>query len=309
MSKLIDIDAIFDTVEINEADVIEATRRLKISETSRFKMATDPEFRKIKKEGQAKAVEKRRVIPIEDYESIIREYYDLTVKRGYEYLNIIADRYKIKASQKLTGQLEKICMNSFNTLPDAEYAQLRDAWETANTDYRSKLLKQQYALGRRQVRSGAEHSATIDSVDATTANKIYVECLTNKDSRTQKNYQELAKKYNVPTWEKVRNIANGHHYSLADKNALQDIEQWRLQISEGNYEMIDPQGNSHMFNTLNELGEFIQRTEGKPNDNSTRNWQIARNWFEKTEPNTVYTKERRTFKGWKYVNHLPAKTK
>lgn len=223
----------------------------------------------------------------------------------------IARRYQSqgRVDKSFLGVIEKICANFHNTLPEEEYAQLRDAWETANPDYRSELLKQQYALGRRRVRSGAEHSATIDSVDAATADKIYNECLTKKDSRTQQNYKQLATKYNVPTWEKVRNIANGHHYSLADKNAQQDIEQWRLQIGEGNYEMIDPEGNSHIFNTLHELGEFIQRTEGKPSDNSTRNWQIARHWFEKTEPNTVYTKERRTFKGWKYVNHLPAKAK
>jgi hypothetical protein len=309
MSKLIDIDAIFDTIEINEADVIEATRRSKISETSRYKMATDVDYQTARRNGALKTAEIRRQIPLADYESIIREYYDPTVKRSYNYLEVIAKRYKIRAGQKLTGQINKITSNHFKTLPDAEYTALRTAWENANPDFRSDMLKDLYKSGKRKPSDGAALSAMFNSVDAVTAQKIYAECLTQADSRTHKNYQRLAKQYNINRWQKVRDIANGNHYNLKHVNAEYDIEQWRLNIGEGNYEMIDPQGNSHLFNTLNELGYFLNVRWGNDTSDLTRNWYTGRNWFEKTQPNTVYTKQKREFKGWKYVNHLPAKTK
>ena len=71
--------------------------------------------------------------------------------------------------------------------------------------------------------------------------------------------------------------------------------------------MCDPNGQSYLSKDLRELGYFIQTTEGKPADDTTKNWYIARNWFEKTQPNTWYKKQKRTFKGWEYCNHLPAK--
>ena len=309
-SKLIDIDAIFDNVEINEADVIEATRRSKISETSRFKMATDAEFQQIKRNAQRKCVELRRTIPVEDYEKILREYWDPNIKRKHGFINVIAERYSTEDGygSDLTGQIGKILMNAMGTLPKREYKKLRTAWENANPDFRSEMLKDLYKTGKRKT-NGEHMSMVLDSVDSVTAEKIYNECLTKPNSRTFDNYKQLAKQYGVPTWEKVRNIANGHHYSLKHVNAEHDIEQWRLNIHEGNYEMIDTDGVSYMFNDLGELGYFIQTREGKPNADTTKNWYVARNWFEKLEPNTWYVKERRTFKGWKYCNHLPAKAK
>jgi hypothetical protein len=310
MTKLIDIDAIFDNVEINEADVIEATRRSKISETSRFKMATDPEFQQIKREGAKKSADIKRKIPLEDYESIIREYWDPNVKRKHGFIGVIAERYSLKQGygSKLTGQVEKIILNWYNTLPDDEYAVMRTAWEQTNPDFRTDMLKDLYKSGKRKT-NGFLISSALDSVDAVTAQKIYAECLTQEDSRTQKNYQRLAKQYKVPAWQKVRDIANGHHYSLTDVNAAEDIEQWRLNIGEGNYEMTDTDGNSYMFNDLKQFGYFLNQHWGKDTSDETKNWYTGRAWFEKCTANTWYTKQRREFKGWKYCNHLPAKYK
>lgn len=288
----------------------ELERRSKISMTSNIKMATDPAYREIKRRGAQKSADVKRKIPLEDYASIIREYWDPNIKRKHGFINVIAQRYISKPGygNKLTGQIEKIILNWYNTLPDDEYAALRTAWEQNNPNFRTDMMKDLYKVGKRKPSDGAALSAKLNSVDAVTAQKIYAECLTQADSRTNKNYKRLAKKYNIARWEKVRDIANGNHYNLKHVNAAEDIEQWRLNIGEGNYEMIDTQGRSHLFNNLNELGYFIQTQEGKPNKDSTKNWYVARNWFEKCQPNTWYTKERRTFKGWKYCNHLPAKS-
>jgi hypothetical protein len=303
--NLVDEQPVHPNLKLTDTEL---DRRTKISQTSNIKMATDPEFREIKRAGAKKTADIKRRIPVEDYESIIREYYDPAVKRKHGFIKVIAARYANNKGfgSKLTGQIEKIIMNWHNTLPVEEYTALRDAWETANPNFRSDMLRDLNKTGKRKS-NGLLISSALDSVDATTAQKIYAECLTKKDSRTNKNYQCLAKKYKVTTWQKVRDIANGHHYSLRDCDAKTDIEQWRLSIGEGNYEMRDPNGQSYLFKDLRELGYFIQTTEGKPADDTTKNWYIARNWFEKTQPNTWYKKQKRTFKGWEYCNHLPAK--
>lgn len=288
----------------------EIERRYKISTTSRAKMATDAEFQQIKCAAARKGADVKRVIPLEDHESIIREYWDPSIKRKHGFIDVIAERYSHGGGygSKLTGVISKIIMNSYNTLQDAEYSELRAAWEKANPYFRTEMQKDLYKSGKRKS-NGLQNSITSDSVDAPTAQKIYTACLKNKDSRTQKNYQRLAKLYNVKQWQKVRDIANGHHYSLRDSNVDYDIEQWRLNISEGNYEMIDSYGVSYTFNDLKQLGYFLNQHWGKDTTDETRNWYTGRAWFEKCTANTWYTKERRTFKGWKYCNHLPAKTK
>ncbi len=310
MSKLIDIDAIFDNVVINEADVIEATRRSKISETSRYKMATDAEFRQSKRDGAKKSADVKRKIPLEDYESIIREYWNPSIKRKHGFIDVIAERYSLKQGygSKLTGQVGKIIQNWYNTLPDDEYAVMRAAWEKANPEFRTEMLKDLNKSGKRKVSRGREHSEKTSNISESLAQEIYKICLSGPNTRSHKFYKEIGQKYNV-NWHAIQKIALGNHYSLKDHNVGADIEHWRLTLGEGNYEMIDPSGKSYVFNTLYELGKFIQCTEGKPSEDTTRNWYIARNWFEKTKPNTIYSKERRTFKGWKYVNHLPAKAK
>lgn len=303
-SKLIDIDAIFDNVVINEADVIEATRRSKISSTARYKMATDAEFQQIKRDAQRKTAESRRVVDPSQYAVIFKEYWRVDQPRMHDFKKVYAKKYNTRL-----GIIELIVDNRYNTVTAEEYEQTKAQWNSAFPTYRSDMLKELNRSGKRKPSRGAAHRAAIDSVDADTAQRIYAECLTSKHSRTKTNYERLAKQYGVPTWQKVRGIANGHHYGLQHVNAVEDIEQWRLNIGEGNYEMMDPQGRSYLFNNLSDMGCFIQTTENKPSDDATGNWYVARNWFEKCQPNTWYTKERRTFKGWKYCNHLPAKAK
>jgi hypothetical protein len=281
----------------------ELERRSKISQTSVYKMATDAEFREIKRAAQRKTAEARRVIDASKYPVIFNEYWRVDQPRIHDFKKIYAKKYDVKP-----GIIELVVDNRYNTVSAEEYERVKEKWNTAFPNYRSDMVKALNKSGRRQPASGASLSATLDSVDANTAQKIYAECLTQADSRTLKNYERLAKLYNISTPGKVRDIANGHHYSLADANAKHDIEQWRLNIGEGNYEMTDPDGVSHMFADLRELGYFIQTQEGKPNSDTTKNWYVARNWFEKLEPNTWYTKQKRTFRGWKYCNHLPAKT-
>lgn len=307
--KLIDIDSIFDNVVINEADVIEATRRSKISSTSRYKMATDAEFQQIKRAGARKGADVRRVIPLEDYESIIREYWDPSVKRKHGFINIIAERYSAGDGygSKLTGQIGKIIINRFNTLADDEFAALRDAWEKANPEFRSDMIRDLNTSGKRKISKGRSHSEKLSNVSEDTAKEIYNICLSGPNTRTHVFYKNLAKQYNM-NWHAVQKIALGDHYSLRNIDVKADIENWRLNIGEGNYEMTDPDGQSYLFKDLRELGYFIQTREGKPNGDTTKNWYVARNWFEKLEPNIWYTKERRTFRDWKYINHLPAKT-
>jgi hypothetical protein len=310
MTKLIDIDAIFDNVVINEADVIEATRRSKISETSRFKMATDIEYQTARRNGALKTADIKRKIPTEDYESIIREYWDPSVKRKHGFIDVIAARYSLTQGygSKLTGQIGKVIMNSYNTLPDAEYAALRTSWGKANPDFRTEMLKDLNKSGQRQVSRGRAHSEKCSGISEQLAREIYNICLSGPNTRSHDFYKQLAKQYDL-NWHAVQKIALGDHYSLTDVNVERDIEQWRLNIGEGNYEMIDPDGRSHIFNDLKQFGYFLNQRWDKNTTDETRNWYTGRAWFEKCTANTWYTKERRTFKGWKYCNHLPAKYK
>jgi hypothetical protein len=267
-----------------------------------------PDNRELARQTRTEAVRK---VPIQDYKSIIYEYYDLSKPRSYNFIGEIAQRYHNTINQKqksLSGVIEKICMNWFDTLPDSEYNALRLAWEEKYPNYRSEIIKQAYADGRR-TQAGPNISAAKATVDPETAEYIYTVSLSGADTRTNVHYKALAKHLDISSWQLVRDIANGNYYCLSHKDVSRDIEQWRLTLHEGNYEMIDPVGNSHVFNTLHEMGYFIQTSEGKSNSDQTKNWFVARNWVEKIQPNVWYKKQRRTFKGWEYCNHLPAKQK
>jgi hypothetical protein len=246
----------------------------------------------------------RRVLDSKQCKEIFDEYWRIDQPRMLDFKKVYAKKYNATP-----GIIERVVDNVYNTVTAEQYDITKALWNAAFPNHRGDVIKKLNQIGKRKPSKGIAHRASLDNVDAVTAGKIYADCLTSKDSRTQKNYQRLAKLYNVKQWQKVRDIANGHHYSLTNVNAEQDIEQWRLDIGEGNYEMTDTDGRSYVFADLRELGYFIQTTEGKPNNNTAKNWAVARNWFEKLEPNTWYIKERRTFKGWKYCNHLPAKYK
>lgn len=243
----------------------------------------------------------RRCIDPKYYKEIFDEYWRLDQQRIQDFKKIYAKKYNTKP-----GIIERVVENTYNTVSLEEYAKLKKTWNDTFPDYRSEMLKTMNQDGKRKISKGRKHSERISQINEETALEIYNICLSGPKTRTHDFYKSLAKQYNM-NWHAVQKIALGDHYSLKDIDVKHDIEQWRLNIGEGNYEMIDPNGISHVFNTLHELGYFIQTTENKPNNNKTKNWQIARNWFENSQPNTWYVKERRTFKGWKYCNHLPAK--
>lgn len=245
----------------------------------------------------------RRVIDPKHYKEIFDEYWRVDQPRMQDFKNVYAKKFNTRP-----GIIELVVDNRYNIVTAEEYEQIKLQWNETFPNYRSDMLKELNKTGRRKISHGRSHSEKRSRITEQAAREIYNICLSGPNTRTHDFYKTLAKQYNM-NWHAVQKIALGDHYSLCKETAAQDIEQWRLTLGEGNYEMIDPTGQSHIFNDLRELGYFIQTQEGKSNTDTTKNWYTARNWFEKCQPNTWYTKERRTFKGWKYCNHLPAKTK
>ena len=190
----------------SESEITEATRRAKISETAKSKMQHDEQFRHIRQTAPLKGAETKRLVPKEDYEKIIREYWDNSEIRPLKFCEIIGNRYGVKY-----GAIEKIIMNWHNILPNDEYQELVDAYNAKYT--RSDMMKQVHAQKRRDnVQAGKSISLAKQSITAEQALEIYERVLPYKNKPGSVAFQkQLAKEYGI-SYNKVRMTAmrRGH---------------------------------------------------------------------------------------------------
>ena len=190
----------------SESELIEHTRRAKISETAKSRMQHDAEFRKIKQTAPRKGAETKRQVPKADYEKIIREYWDNSRIRPLNLNETIGERYGVRY-----GVIEKINMNWHNTLCTEEYQALVDAYNATYT--RSDMMKQVHAQRRRDnVSAGKNISLAKQSITAEQALEIYERVLPYKNKPGSTAFQQqLASEYGISN-HKVRMTAmrKGH---------------------------------------------------------------------------------------------------
>lgn len=189
----------------SESEITEATRRARISETAQSKMKHDPAYRRAKIETAQKTGEIRRRVPVQDYESIMREYWDNSCQRPLNLTTTIGERYGVQH-----GVIEKIVMNSQNTIDSVEYSRMVDAYNSVYT--KSDLLKQIHAEVRDNVSAGKNISLAKQSITAETALEIYERVLPYKNKPGSVDFQkQLAVEYGI-SYHKVRMTAmrRGH---------------------------------------------------------------------------------------------------
>lgn len=232
--------------------------------------------------GAIQSAESKRKVPVEHREAIIREYWDNTQMRPLNFTAIIAERYEAEH-----GVVEKIVMNSHNTLNDKEYQQLRDAY---NTKYdRAEFMKQLHAEGRRDnVAIGKKISASKQTLNDQQALEVYERCKPYWKQEGAKAFQQqLAKEYGV-SWHKIRYCAMGNHPALAD--VCNDWQDQRY----GVITLTDPNGNSHVFENHSDAVDFIDKMD--LGINNVSKWLGEK--LKSIEPNTPTVMRRRFWKGW-----------
>jgi hypothetical protein len=281
----------------SEEEINESTRRAKISMTSRAKFKHDPEFKKIKQNGALKTAEIRRIIPVDDYAGLLKEYWGKP--HSMETQQIFADRYGVKLNA-----IDKIVTNFYNTFSADEYAKIKKAYYKKYPSQRSESLKKAHAEMTAEQKAIKDLNISIaqDPVDEQTALAIYKECRLNRD---RKHYQSVAKKYlnkngkKIP-WQKVRDITNGHHYATKHFDIEADIKEYNKLVF-GTYKFISPLGEVFEFDDRSKCGKWMLEMQfGK---NSDRNPLRELALFEKTIPNEPYTCIRRFWKKWTIVNY------
>ena len=285
-----------------EQEINEATRRAKISHTSKVKMQYDKSFQESKLRGGRKAGEAKRKVPVADYKKIIMEYWDRDTMRPLRLNQTIADRYGVKF-----GVIDNIIMNVKNTLSDSEYNKLVKRYRD-KFGGQSEVAKLVHKEGLRDaVAAGKNISIAKNTVSRADATVIYDKSFSCAEGRTHKFYQKLAKEYGV-SMGKIQGVVNGHHPALSDKDVKADVRQHEIKYL-GIYKFTSPQGKEYVFDNLYDLGAWLWQTEhGITDKTSQQNWGKGRMWFEQTEPNVLYVKQRRFWKGWEYINIIAKNT-
>lgn len=244
------------------------------------------------------ASEGKRKVPLEDYESIMLEYWDRQEIRPLHFTSIIADRYNVKL-----GVIEKIVMNFYNTLDSAQYSALVETYTQRFPDWRNQISHMVYATGVKDTQSiGKKISDTKNTLSAQCALEIYERCLA--EDRSKKLYAQLAVQYGVSA-SKIMITANGHHPALAHRNAEQDYADWKRKRY-GDVVLISPDGVEIMFTNLIELGEFMYIHEGRAehSHNPTKCWQYARSKIENIPLPGSKQMRRRHWKQWVFQRVL-----
>ena len=285
-----------------EQEINEATRRAKISHTSKVKMQYDKSFQESKLRGGRKAGEAKRKVPVADYKKIIMEYWDRDTMRPLRLNQTIADRYGVKF-----GVIDNIIMNVKNTLSDSEYNKLVKRYRD-KFGGQSEVAKLVHKEGLRDaVAAGKNISIAKNTVSRADATVIYDKSFSCAEGRTHKFYQKLAKEYGV-SMGKIQGVVNGHHPALSDKDVKADVRQHEIKYL-GIYKFTSPQGKEYVFDNFYDLGAWLWQTEhGITDKTSQQNWGKGRMWFEQTEPNVLYVKQRRFWKGWEYINIIAKNT-
>jgi hypothetical protein len=280
----------------SESEINEDTRRAKISHTANAKMQYDKSFQESKLRGGRKAGEAKRKVPVADYKNIIMEYWDRDTMRPLRLNQTIADRYGVKF-----GVIDNIIMNVKNTLSDSEYNKLVKRYRD-KFGGQSEVAKLVHKEGLRDAKAAGKNiSIAKNTISRADALKIYDKSFSCAEGRTHKFYKKLATEYGV-TWGKIRDTANGHHPALSDKDIKADVRQHEIKYK-GIYKFTSPCGKEYVFDNLYDVGAWLWKTEHGITDKLPQeNWGKGRMWFEQTEPNVLYVKQRRFWKGWEYIN-------
>lgn len=281
-----------DILKISNGEI---ERRYKISTTSQLKYNTDREFKEIKLKAGRKGAESKRQVPVEDYESIIREYWDCSQLRPIGFAQTIGDRYGVKS-----GVVEKIVWNRNNTLNDEEFTALRQAYDDRYT--RSDIMQQVQSQGLRDNEAAAVSiSLAKQSLTGDQALEIYQRCLPYWKQPGAKAFkQQLAKEYGV-SYHKINAASMGNNHPVFESAELINKTKDKL-ASYGSYWFCSPAGKEYNFDNIEKLGIFLIKTEKGYIPDSKEAIRCVRTWFDRTEPNVTYIKERRFWKGWQYKN-------
>ena len=302
MSKYLDPKFWKDTNFVDEPELHpdrkltdnELHRRQQISFTNQLKLATDPEYLAKRQQGALKTAEAKRKVPVEDYVNIILEYWNNDKLRPLGLLTTIGDRYGVKQ-----GVIEKIIMNSHNSMPAQEYNKLRSAYESKYD--RGDLLKQIHDSGARDNKTiGKKISQTKNTVSRADAIAIYEKTFSCKQGRTAKYYKQLAKEYSV-SFNKIQSVANAHHPALTDRDVKADVRQHEIKYL-GIYKFTSPQGKEYVFDNLYDVGAFVLKTEKGITADTQTQYSKGHQWFHGVEPNVLNIKKKRFWKGWEYIN-------
>lgn len=247
-----------------------------------------------RKLGAVMAGENKRKVPVADYTSIMFEYWDRDTLRPLYFTQTIGDRYGVKA-----GVIDKIISNFYNTLTETEYQILTKKY-TDKFD-RSDVMKQLHASGKRDNKKiGKKISLAKNTVSREIAMELYEKTFQGRNTRSHAYFKQLAKEYGI-SFNKAKTVANGHHPALKHKDVKKDVRNWEIKFL-GIYKFTSPEGVEYVFDNLYDVGAFLWKTEHGLSKNKTANWGKGRMWFERTEPNTLYVKRRRFWKGWEYIN-------
>jgi len=247
-----------------------------------------------KKIGHAEAIENRRMIPAEDHEQLLRTYWSTDKPRPLHYSKMLGEKYGAK-------DVQNIVSNVHNTIPAEEYSALKEAYNTTYpfNEQRSAMTKEQHATGKRK-QAGNNISLSKNTVSPEDAIVIYDRSLSCKEGRTHAYYKQIAKEYGV-SMGKIQGVVNGHHPALKDKDVDHDVRQHEIKYL-GIYKFTSPEGKEYVFDNLYDVGAWLWKTEHNITKTAQQNWSKGRMWFEQSEPNTVYLKRKRYWKGWSYCN-------
>lgn len=238
----------------------------------------------------------KRKIPVEDYLDLMLEYWDRDTPRPEGFYKTVAKRYGA-----LGNAIEKIVLNGYNTLSDDDYKKLMKPY---NDKFgRSIVMKRQHKSGARK-NVGKKISLTKNTVSPEDAVEIYNKSFASKEGRKHKYYHQLAKEYNV-SFNKIQGVVNGIHPALQHLDVKADVRAHEIKYL-GIYEFTSPEGVVHTFDNLYDVGAWLWKTEHNITDKTSQeNWSKGRMWFEQSKPNVLYTKRRRFWKGWSFINKIP----
>lgn len=283
----------------SEEEITEATRVFKIKQTHNWKMKNDPQYAHNKRMAGVKTGEAKRKIPLEDYADICRDYYNIN-GRPAGFYEKYTNKYNVKKSV-----IEKIALNFDNlSLPKEEFEKIKNAFyeKFPLKDIKSNSLKKMHNNLSDEKRAQKDLNIRIaqDPIDAETAIALYEECKYHRDNV---HYKAAAAKYKTKdgkniTWEKVRNIVNGHHFATKDFDIEADVKEYRLR-KYGTFKFTSPDGEIYHFEDEKACGEWmIQINPELKNDP----YRVCTSLFYGVEPNTPKLMRKRFWKGWTIEN-------
>tara|TARA_R110002153_G_scaffold201279_1_gene354543 strand:+ start:1003 stop:1647 length:645 start_codon:yes stop_codon:yes gene_type:complete len=186
-----------------ERELNEDTRRAKISATHISNWKHDPAYKKLKQEAALKTAEKRRKVPVEEYEKLIIEYWQRDEPRPLNFSATIATRYGVK-------HVDTIVNNHKGTMDSEQYQQLVDAYNKKFPNAKQDLASSQ----RDHANAGKNISRAKQTLTDEEAIEVYEACKPWwKQHGAVAFKKKLAKKYGVSLF-KIKITASGQHPAL-----------------------------------------------------------------------------------------------